>query len=383
MKAVAHIALHTLRVLSRDRTAAIWMLFVPLLFIAIFGSAFRSSGDPAATRAYLAVWNRDGGIAADRLLAYLESENLVIVLLDSLPESSPPRYLEIPAGLSDSLATGKASRLLFWQKSDANREAAMTAELAVRKALYRLLADLGEVRLNPDLEPDSVYAAIDRRPSLIRVDIQQAGRHRIIPSGYAHQTPGNLVMFTLLFVLIYGGTILQEERRSGALRRIAVAPLSLQQIFAGKWLGLTVIALLQMILLLIAGRTVFGVYYGSSPAGLFWLISAFATVVAGMALCLAFWIESEEKLTGTAIVTSIVLAALGGCWFPLEVAPQWMNTLASILPSGMAMKAFHRLISFGESTTDILPYLGGLAIYAIVFGFGFVRLVRQRVADIK
>jgi ABC-type multidrug transport system permease subunit len=41
-----------------------------------------------------------------------------------------------------------------------------------------------------------------------------------------------------------------------------------------------------------------------------------------------------------------VLAALGGCWWPIEVAPRWMQELASWLPTGWVMNALHRLMLF-------------------------------------
>jgi ABC-type multidrug transport system permease subunit len=65
------------------------------------------------------------------------------------------------------------------------------------------------------------------------------------------------------------------------------------------------------------------------------------------------------------VTLAIFFAALGGCWFPIEVAPGWMQTLSLFLPSGLAMAGFHRLMAYGYGLREILPYLGGLALYSM------------------
>jgi hypothetical protein len=43
-----------------------------------------------------------------------------------------------------------------------------------------------------------------------------------------------------------------------------------------------------------------------------------------------------------------------------------MQTIALFLPSGLAMAGFHRLMAYGYGLQEILPYLGGLALYSIM-----------------
>jgi ABC-type multidrug transport system permease subunit len=62
----------------------------------------------------------------------------------------------------------------------------------------------------------------------------------------------------------------------------------------------------------------------------------------------------------------MVMAALGGCWWPGEVMPPWMQTVALALPTAWAMKAFHALISFGYGVSEVLiPSL-------VLLGFGLL-----------
>ena len=41
------------------------------------------------------------------------------------------------------------------------------------------------------------------------------------------------------------------------------------------------------------------------------------------------------------------MAALDGCWWPLEVASPAVQSAALVVPTGRAMAALHQLITFG------------------------------------
>jgi ABC-type multidrug transport system permease subunit len=69
------------------------------------------------------------------------------------------------------------------------------------------------------------------------------------------------------------------------------------------------------------------------------------------------------------ILTTMVLAALGGCWWPIEITPDWMQTLARLLPTGWAMDAMHKLINFGDPAASALPHVATMAIGALVVGW--------------
>jgi ABC-type multidrug transport system permease subunit len=72
----------------------------------------------------------------------------------------------------------------------------------------------------------------------------------------------------------------------------------------------------------------------------------------------------------------MALAALGGCWWPIEITPGWMQRLALFLPTGWAMGALHQLISFGAAATVAVPHVLGLAALSLLLGVVSVRAFR-------
>jgi ABC-2 type transport system permease protein len=63
----------------------------------------------------------------------------------------------------------------------------------------------------------------------------------------------------------------------------------------------------------------------------------------------------------------MVFALLGGCWYPLELFPPFMQQAAQVLPTYWAMQGLLELVLHGGSMPDILPYAGMLLLFAAVY----------------
>ena len=79
--------------------------------------------------------------------------------------------------------------------------------------------------------------------------------------------------------------------------------------------------------------------------------------------------RSEGQVAGLGMLTTMLLAALGGCWWPIEITPEWMQSMQKGLPSGWAMDAMHRLISFGKGAESVWPHVAALLMGARWFRF--------------
>ena len=369
--------INTLRLVIRDKSAAIWMLLIPLFYILIFGNAFRSNSSHKDVKADLQIWNQDGGLLSRRLLEHLSSENLQINMQDSLPYSINVRFLTIPDSFSACVLDNKPVELSFITRPGSNQEAEATAEMALRKATMRLMADLAELELQNTEPAAESFRQLDSRASLVSLHSEYAGEYKIIPNGYNHQVPANIIMFTLIIVFIYAGEILMEEREKGMMSRIRLSPISEHQFFLGKWAGITLIGLIQMSILIAAGRFLFNIHYGPSLAAVILLALVFAACCAAMGLTLAMLVKRREQLNGIALMTALGMAALSGCWWPIEIVPGWMAVIAQILPSGIALRAFHQLISYGHGLHMIVPHLVWLLAFNVVFALLFAFLLRR------
>jgi ABC-2 type transport system permease protein len=71
----------------------------------------------------------------------------------------------------------------------------------------------------------------------------------------------------------------------------------------------------------------------------------------------------------------MLLASLGGAWWPLEVTPPLYQTVVKVLPSTWAMIGFTDIVTRGGGVVDILPEAGILLGFAVLFfGVGLKKL---------
>jgi ABC-2 type transport system permease protein len=369
MRPILRLAVNDLRLTLKDRAAAFWMLLFPVIMMWIFGNL--GGGSSTAGRISLTVDDRDGEWLARAIVSELEDEQIRLTDLSSGPvdeEASKIRTLVIPEGFTRNVLAGEQQQLRLEKEHGSNEQYGFAAQVHILRAIGRSLIRLVEMREGGlessgpgDLE---TFQTLGARPPLVKLEVSSAGQGRPVPSGRAQSVPGILTMTVLMMTVIYGAVFLTVEKREGMLRRQISLPVSRAQIYLGKLAGRFAVASVQILVLLVIGRTLFGVSWGSSPVGLALVVISFAISVTGLSTLLGAVVSTPEQASAIGWLLSMLLAGLGGCWWPSEVMPPWLWSVAHALPTAWAMDAFHALISFGQGVGAVLvPSL-------VMLGFG-------------
>ena len=378
------IARHDLKLVLQDRSAVMWMIVMPVVFATFFGLVMGGGGGASAdARVRLTVVDLDGGFLAGALLEDLASERLELVELTPAAAAETPdkvRTLVIPEGFTADIVRGEKSILRLEREPDTNMEAALVAQARVVSAIARLIGRLVEVAGQEGVELDEgVFANTGHAEDLVRVSSRFAGQARVTPSGFAQSIPGNVVMFVMLVALTYGAASISEERLGGQLRRLATAPVSRGEIVFGKIGGRLVTSALQitvLILVAVAANRLFGVYVGDDVLGIWLVLLAYAVSVAPLGVMVGAWIRDPDRAASIGVLITMVMAAFGGCWWPLEFVPKYLQRVALVFPTGWAMKALHQVVSFGRGLGDLSLELTALLGFAAVFGLIASRSLR-------
>jgi len=170
-----------------------------------------------------------------------------------------------------------------------------------------------------------------------------------VPTGFAQSFPSILVMFLLMNVLIYGGVMLKMDLDTGVTKRILVSPVSKVGFLAALVLFRGLMGMFQALLLLGVGYFAFGVPYLVSAPWLLVVLLFFSLAVGALSMVLAVVMGNPERISTAAILFTLPLAAMGGCWWPLEVMPRGWQAFAWYLPTGNIMDVFSRSF-IGETT---------------------------------
>ena len=161
---------------------------------------------------------------------------------------------------------------------------------------------------------------------------------------FDQNVPGFSVTFLLLGMLLGVSLGLLDERDWGTLSRLRAMPVAAPAVLVGKLLARFVVGVVQMITLLAAGWLAFAVSLGPQPWAL--LLPTVGIVFAGTAfgLVVAAVAPSREAVLPVGSIVIVTMAAVGGCWWPIDLEPRWMRTVALAFPTTWAMDAFNDLM---------------------------------------
>jgi len=94
-------------------------------------------------------------------------------------------------------------------------------------------------------------------------------------------------------------------------------------------------------------------------------LGLFAWLAASLGVLIGSITSNQDKTVGLCVMLSMLMVALGGCWWPLEVTSDSMQLFGHLFPSAWAMDALHQLISFGGGLADIKTEIAVLAGFAL------------------
>ncbi len=185
------------------------------------------------------------------------------------------------------------------------------------------------------------------------------------PNDYV--VPGYLVMFVFMAAALSAVNIVRE-RENYTLERLLASSVRRESILGGIFAGTVAKGLIQILIFWAAGIFILHVDLGFSPAAVVILSMLMVIVSSAFGVMLATFVKTERSADSIAVLTSLTLAPLGGCWWPLFITPKWLQNLAKITPHGWATTGFNKLLLFGASFNDVTTEMLALLGFAAVFG---------------
>ncbi len=359
------IAWNDFRRTFRERQNLFWMFLAPLIFVTFFGVLLRPS-PPRPTLVSIVDEDAPGGLAR-RLSAALAADGVRVRTVAAAPAPGSGFVLIVPKGASDGLAADSAVKLVLRAGADQTNEE--------RRLQFRIQKALVDLTLQ-GAEPATPAADVKGPLGLTNasLDVRRQGTTR----GFQFAVPAYLVMFTFMNLLVSGAGI-AEERATGRLRRLAIAPVSFNQIVLGKLLLRVVIGWTQMAYLLLVGIVLFRIEWGGNPGVLFAFLSLLALAAGSLGILIGTAFHDPDKCANLAIWSVMILSPLGGLWWPLEIVGPTLRRVGDFVPTGWAMQAVNSIMAFGAGPREIAPFaapLAGLLLVSLVLA---ARRLRRQV----
>ena len=192
---------------------------------------------------------------------------------------------------------------------------------------------------------------------MIRIEsVQVAGQD--VKSPAATRIVGGWAMQFLLFSLSAAATALFYERDHGIFHRILAGPVGRAQILWSKFLYGVCIGLLQLTVLFIGGRILYGIDV-ESHFGMLLIVCAFAAAACtAFGMLIASIASSPEAASGLATFLILLMCAVGGAWFPVTFMPEFIQQVSKLTIVYWAMEGFAQVLWANASLGELAPTLG-------------------------
>lgn len=216
---------------------------------------------------------------------------------------------------------------------------------------------------------------------LIRIEsIQVAGQD--VKSPAATRIVGGWAMQFLLFSLSAAASALFYERDHGIFHRILAGPVSRAQILWSKFVYGVCIGLLQLTLLFIGGRLLYGIDVEGHFGMLLLVCTVAAAACTAVGMLIASLASSPEAASGLATFVILLMCAVGGAWFPVTFMPEFIQQVSKLTLVYWAMEGFAQVLWANASLAELAPtllILAGMA--AAMMAVAVWRFNRGRIFD--
>ncbi len=411
MRTVFNIALNDLRLFFLDRGNLIWLVVIPVGLTLLLGYFFGEQvfGD-AAQQLRVDVIDHDQSEQSQAFLDTLRetNSNLVLCPMDQdacqledakvfdldwatkrVSESISLAAVEIPEGFGAQLESFEPVEIGYFSNEELGTTsyirqvvdaaiqrmngAVVASQVGVdvaRKAVSEPLSEAEQAALS-----ESIYANAEAlwadAPALTKFELSSTDTSTTTSGALGQSVPGMGTMFVMMTVL-GGMTALITERRQWTLQRLAGMPVSRAQLLGGKILGRFSLGMIQYLVVFAVGIFA-GMNFGSDLVALVLLMIAYTLCVTALSFAVGSRLENESQSGGLSNLLSLVLAPLGGAWWPLEIVPKFMRIIGHISPVAWAMDGYNTLIFENGSLPDILlPVAVLLVLAAALFGVGIL-----------
>jgi ABC-2 type transport system permease protein len=188
-------------------------------------------------------------------------------------------------------------------------------------------------------------------------------------NGSEFAVPGMAVAFAS-FSVGYAGFTFFRDHGWGTWDRLRATPASSVDLMIGKVLPTVTLTVVQLALLFLLGKPLFGLEVSGSILALIVLIVVLALSLSAFGMLVTALSRTMNQLNAIGSVGGMTMAMLGGAWVPITAMPGWAAAIAPAIPTYWAMKGFQSVILEDGGITDV----AGATLVMIGFGVLFTVL---------
>ncbi|MCO5269005.1 MAG: ABC transporter permease [Brumimicrobium sp.] len=238
-------------------------------------------------------------------------------------------------------------------------------------------------RITSEMETAMIYKSFEREfeadlsfmmeDELIRFNEQtlDVDEDAIAPSPIQHNMPA-WALFAMFLIVIPLSINMVKEKNQGTYVRLRTLPVRPIQLMASKIIVYLLVCMIQFYLMLLVSIYIFPLM--DLPALeiegklVYLTIVAFFSGLAavGFGVLIGTFAKTLEQAAPFGSTSVVVLAAIGGLWFPVYAMSESMQKVASISPMNWGLEAFYNVLLRDTNLVLLAPYLLFLSVFFII-----------------
>ena len=355
--------------MRRDRLTFGMMIGIPMIQLILFGYAINSNPKHLPTAIYAAdnspfartiVW----GLRNSSYFDLTREAHSAAEIKTWLAENKVQFAVTIPVDFSRKLLRGEKPDLLL--EADATDPSAVGFAQA---AVSQLATTIINRDLTGPLTPLRATAPPFNLVTHQHYNPESISQYNIVPGLMG-------VMLTMTMIMITGLAITRERER-GTMENLLSTPVHPGEVIVGKIVPYIFVGYVQMALVLIAAKFVFGVpVIGSVPL----LVAlTFLFIVANLAVGITFSTIAKNQLQAVQMAFFFFLPSLllSGYMFPFRGMPNWAQNIGECLPLTHFLRIVRGILLKGNGIAECLPDLWPIALFVTVVLTLAVKRYRQ------
>jgi ABC-2 type transport system permease protein len=335
----------------RDRQFLAFALGMPVVLILLFGYAVSFDIENVP----IAVVDQDRTPASRQLVkAFTASDVFVVAAERESPDSVETLFrsgaakaaLVIPRGYSRDLAKGARTKAQILIDGADNTSASVTLGYATAVSLSASRAELtkraGPVELPLELRTRTLF-----NPRL---------------KSSVFLVPGLMVIILVMIAVMLTALTIAREYERGSMEQLFATPVGRLEVILGKLTPYFAIGLLQVLLVLTIGVTLFEVPVRGSLLLLFLVSGVFLLAMLMQGLLISVLTRNQMVASMAAMFSTFLPALLlSGFVFPVENMPAFLRYLAAVLPPQYYVRALRAILLRGNGLEVVWPDLAALS----------------------
>ncbi len=339
----------------RNPSALFFGFLFPLIFILVFGLLGQSSGKYEV--GVLSSSQKSGSVY--ETLTKIEALQLITDKNDDeLKDALKKGQLAVLVSVSQNAETQKVT--IDLQTSSASPQGG---------AIVSNILENITNSINGQANPNAVKVA---SLNIVNVEGRRYNQIDFILPGQLNFSLLTTGVFTITFSLL-------TLRKMLVLKRMYATPTPKGVILMSKVLSSMMVALLQASLIIAVGHFAFGFTLVNgllTYLSMLFLALIGLIVFLGLGLVVSSLADSEDAVSPIANLVTLPQLILSGAFFPIDAFPDFLQTIARLLPMTFLNDAMRSVAFEGASLIDVWPKMLGLAVWGIITYVVAVRIFK-------